>query len=124
MKNLANHPSKPSFICNHPITSTLVLIIEYFMESLSCVLFGTKGVFILHVVNNGVNNVHAQVHVMCRASHFSSPIIDVEIFIFLFFSFFCILFFILKKNCPCLKVPNFTKTIMNPGPPCLTYGFF
>jgi hypothetical protein len=81
------------------------------MESLSCVLFGTKGVFILHVVNNGVNNVHAQVHVMCRASHFSSPIIDVEIFIF-------------KKNCPCLKVPNFTKTIMNPGPPCLTYGFF
>jgi hypothetical protein len=50
------------------------------MESLSCVLIGTKGVFILHVVNNfGVNNnAHAQVHVMCRASHFSSPIIDVE----------------------------------------------
>jgi hypothetical protein len=48
------------------------------MESLSCMLIGTKGVFILHVVNYGVNNnAHAQVHVMCRASHLSSHIIDV-----------------------------------------------
>jgi hypothetical protein len=67
-----------TFICNHPITSTLLLIIEYFMESLSCVLIGTKGVFILHVVKSRVNNAHAQVHVMCRASHLSSPIIDVK----------------------------------------------
>jgi hypothetical protein len=48
------------------------------MESLSCVLIGTKGVFILHVVKSRVNNAHAQVHVMCRASHLSSPIIDVK----------------------------------------------
>ncbi len=73
-------------------------------------LIGTKGVFILHVVNLGVNNnVHAQVHVKCQASHLSSPIIDVK------------KKFKKKNLCPCMKVPNFTKIITNPCPPCLTY---